>query len=91
MTAVREIVDSSSLTGIFDLPPVFKNRKVEVIMFPVEETSHIIPKFTKAQIIEWSKSPKVQALVGVLVGAGLPEDISMKDIRQMRLEEKYHI
>jgi hypothetical protein len=62
-----------------------------MIMFLVEETSHITPKFTKAQIIEWSKSPKVQALVGVLAGAGLPEDISMKDIRQMRLEEKYHI
>jgi hypothetical protein len=91
MTAVRKIVDSSSLADIFDLPPVFKNRKVEVIMFPVEETANTIPKFTKAQIEEWSKSPKVQALVGALAGAGLPEDITMKDIRQMRLEEKYKI
>jgi hypothetical protein len=91
MTAVRKIVDSSSLADIFDLPPVFMNRKVEVIMFPVEETANIIPKFTRAQIDEWSKSPQVQALVGALAGADLPEDITMKDIRQMRLAEKYHI
>jgi hypothetical protein len=60
-------------------------------MFPMEEKADITPKFTKAQIIEWSKSPEIQALVGALAGAGLPEDISMKDIRQMRLAEKYHI
>ena len=91
MIQVRKIVDSSSLTGIFDLPPHFMNRKVEVIMFPVEETADINPKFTMAQIIEWSKSSKVQALVGVLEGADLPVDINMKDIRQMRLEEKSQI
>jgi hypothetical protein len=67
------------------------NRKVEVIIFPVEETAGITPKFTMAQIIEWSKSPKVQAIVGVLEGADLPADISMKDVRKMRLEEKYQI
>ena len=91
MTQVRKIVDSSSLADIFDLPPVFKNRKVEVIMFPVEEKTDITQKFTMEQIIEWSQSPQVQALVGVLKDAGLPEDISMKDIRQMRLTEKYNI
>jgi hypothetical protein len=91
MTQVRKIVDSSSLADIFDLPPVFKNRKVEVIMFPVEEKTDKIPQFTMEQIIEWSQSPKVQALVGVLKNAGLPEDITMKDIRQMRLAEKYKI
>ena len=54
MTQVRKIVDSSSLDGIFDLPPVFKNRKVEVIMFPVEEKAETIPKVTTAQIDEWT-------------------------------------
>jgi len=91
MTQVRKIVDSSSLAGIFDLPPAFKNRKVEVIMFPVEEKAETIPKITMAQIDEWTKTPELQALVGVLKDAGLPEDISMKDIRQMRLAEKYGI
>jgi len=91
MTQVRKIVDSSSLAGIFDLPPAFKNRKIEVIMFPVEEKTDKIPQFTMEQIIEWSQSPQVQALVGILKDAGLPEDITMKDIRQMRLAEKYGI
>jgi len=91
MTQVRKIVDSSSLADIFDLPPVFKNRKVEVIMFPVEEKADKIPQFTMEQVIKWSQSPQVQALVGVLKDKGLPEDITMKDIRQMRLAEKYNI
>jgi hypothetical protein len=57
----------------------------------IEEKTSKIPRLTRAQIEEATNSPKVQALVGVLAGAGLPENISMKDIRQMRLEEKYHI
>jgi hypothetical protein len=91
MTAVREIVDSSSLAGIFNLPPGFMNRKVEVIMFPVEDMKNETPRLTRIQIEEAANSPEVQALVGVLEGAGLPEDINMKDIRQMRLAEKYQI
>jgi hypothetical protein len=91
MTAVREIVDSSSLADIFNLPPVFMNRKVEVIMFPVEEKVNETPRLTRAQIEEAANAPEIQALVGVLEGAGLPENISMKDIRRMRLEEKYQI
>jgi hypothetical protein len=66
MTQVRKIVDSSSLEGIFDLPSDFKNRKIEVIMFPVEEKADKIPQFTMAQIEEAANSPEVQALVGVL-------------------------
>jgi len=85
------MVDSSSLDGIFDLPSVFKNRKIEVIMFPVEEKTDKIPQFTMAQIEEAAKAPEIQALVGVLKDKGLPENITMKDIRQMRLAEKYGI
>ena len=91
MTAIRKIVDSSSLVGIFELPPVFMNRKVEVIVFPAEDTVEVMPKFTRAQIEEAANSPDIQSLVGALKGKGLPENLSMKDIRQMRLEEKYNI
>jgi len=91
MTQVRKIIDSSSLADIFDLPPAFKNRKIEVIMFPVEEKAEKIPQFTKEQIEEWTKTPELQALVGILKDTGLPENITMKDIRQMRLAEKYGI
>jgi len=91
MTQVRKIVDSSSLADIFDLPSVFKNKKIEVIMFPVEEKTEKIPQFTMAQIEEAANSSEIQALVGVLKDKGLPENITMKDIRQMRLAEKYGI
>ena len=86
MTAVREIVDSSSLAGIFDLPHFLRNRKVEVTVSPIEEETEKLSQFTMEQIKEWSQSPKVQAIVGVLKDAGLPPDITMKDIRQMRLD-----
>ena len=91
MTAVREIVDSSSLAGIVNLPPVFMNRKVELIVFPVEDTAKVMPKFTKEQIEEAANSPDIQSLVGVLKDAGLPPGITLNDIRQMRIEEKYNI
>ena len=89
MTALRKIVDSSALTDIFDLPPAFINRKVEVVMFPVEEKK--VPCLTMAQIEEWTKTPEIQSLVGALKSAGLPPDISISDIRKERLAEKYKI
>jgi len=92
MTQVRKIIDSSSLADIFDLPPAFKNRKIEVIMFPVEEKINETSQLTRAQIEEAANAPEIQALVGVLKGTDLPEDINMKDVRQMRLAKKlpYH-
>ena len=89
MTTLRKVVDSSALTDIFDLPPAFKNRKVEVLMFPAEEK--IVPRLTMAQIEEWSKTPEIQSLVGALKSAGLAPDISISDIRKERLTEKYKI
>jgi len=89
MTALRKVVDSSALTGIFDLPPAFINRKVEIVMFPVEEKK--IPCLTMAQIEEWTKTPEIQSLVGALKPSGLPSDISISDIRKERLAEKYKI
>ena len=87
MKAVRKIVDSDAIAGIVDLPPGFTNRKVEVLVFPVEDTAEAMPHFTRAQMEEWSKAPELQALVGILKDADLPPDITMKDIRQMRLEK----
>jgi hypothetical protein len=89
MTALRKVVDSSVLTDIFDLPPAFTNKKVEIVMFPVEEKK--VPRLTMAQIEEWVKTPEIQSLVGALKPAGLPANISMSDIRKERLAEKYQI
>ena len=87
---VRKIVDSSALAGIFDLPPAFRNKKVEVVLFPVKEPMKET-LLTMAQIEEWAKAPEVQALVGALKGAGLPADISISDIRNERIAEKYEV
>ena len=89
MTAVREIIDSSSLANIFNLPPFLRNRKVEVTVSLVEEESEKLPQFTMEQMIEWSQAPDIQCLIGVLKDAGLPENLTSKDIRRMRLEERY--
>jgi hypothetical protein len=91
MTAVRKIVDSRDLAGIFELPPALENRKIEVLLLPVEEPVEKagVKWLTKAQIEEWAKAPKIQALRGVLRGTNLPADITSKDIRDRRLAEKY--
>ncbi|GMO52612.1 MAG: hypothetical protein Pg6C_18390 [Treponemataceae bacterium] len=50
-----------------------------------------LPRFTRAQIEEAVNSPDMRALLGALKGADLPPDITAKDIREMRLKEKYGI
>ena len=93
------------VTGVFenerfipDKPVSLPQKKKVVITIDdavtetsTEDTAKVMPKFTKAQIEEWSQAPELQALAGILKDAGLPQDITMKDIRQMRLTEKYGI
>lgn len=89
---VRKIIDSGVLSGLFELPPGFENRRIEIILLPTEEPATAdLPRFTRAQIEEWAKDPQIQSLVGALGGTELPADITMKDIREMRLVEKYRI
>ena len=38
MTVVRKLVDANVLTDIFDLPPAFKNREIEVILLLAEDS-----------------------------------------------------
>jgi hypothetical protein len=99
MTAVRKIVDSSALTDLFDLPAAFENKRVEVVLLPVEDpldespipVKKDIPQLSQAQIEEWAKAPEIQSLVGILKGTGLPDNITASDIRDMRLREKHGI
>ena len=91
------------VTGIFDNERFIPDRPVSIPQkkkvtitiddteteTPAEDTPKILPKFTRAQIEEAANSPDIQALVGILKDSGLPPDISKKDIREMRLKEKY--
>ena len=87
---------------VIDIPEELRGRSVEVIVLPVmenpeqDQTSYLnnndaLPKFSKAQIEEWSQAPEIQALSGTLKNAGLPDDIDMKKIRAMRIAEKYGV
>ena len=94
MATVRKVVDSSALANIFELPPDFKNKKIEIVLSSLDETEKVSastknnPPLTIAQIEEWVKAPEVQALVGALKGV-LPADLSITDIRNERLAKKY--
>jgi len=48
-----------------------------------------LPKFTKEQIEALGNSPRIKELSALFKGTGLPPDITMKEIREMRLKEKY--
>jgi hypothetical protein len=91
MTAVRKVIDSNTLENIFDLPPDLKNKKLEILMFPVDESDSKknISSFSMAQIEEWANAPEIQSLVGVLNKKNLPKNINMNDIHNERLMEKY--
>jgi len=94
MTAVRKVIDANALAGIFDLPPAFMGRKIEVILLPVEEaptpdgssalSQNGLPRFTAAQIEEWAKAPEIKSLAGALRGTGLSTNTSMAEIRDQR-------
>ena len=73
-----------------DRPVSIPQKKKAVVI--IEENPDVVIKpvrLTKTQIEEWAKTPEVQGLVGALKGAGLPADISISDIRNERLAEKY--
>ena len=53
--------------------------------------SAALPRFTRAQVEAAAQAPEIQAIVGALKGADLPPDVTMKDIREMRLAEKYGV
>ena len=85
------------ITGIFnngrfvpDKPvSIPEKKKVKIIIEEEKTLTAKLPKLTMAQIEEWSKSPEIQSLVGVLKNVNLPSDITIKDIRNERLKERY--
>ena len=51
MTALRKVVNSSDISNIFDLPPSFINRQLEIIIFPTEiDETRRKPQFSMEQI-----------------------------------------
>jgi hypothetical protein len=87
-----EIPDSRRL--VIDVPPEVPAGRVILAFIPEPSKPAAAgtagpPRFTAAQIEEAVKSPEIQALIGALEGADIPLDVTMKDIRETRLAEKY--
>lgn len=77
MEAVRKILDASQLTSVISLPETFKNRKLEVIVFPVEEAADP----------EWEKE-KIEMVVDSLTGSVPNAGLELEEYRDERLAEK---
>ena len=78
MEAIRKYIDADSLTSIITLPETFKNKKLEVLIFPVDE-----------QELEKQKED-IESVVQSLIGAISDTDMSLEELREERLQ-KYEI
>lgn len=76
MEAVRKYIDASSLMSIMTLPETFKNRRLEVLVFPTEEQETVSDKIDIKET--------VQSLVGAIPGT----DMSLDEFRDER-HKKY--
>ena len=83
MEVIRHIIDGNVLEKIMTIPRSFRNRKVEVIFLPVEETTEM-PFVTREMIHRSVEGSVVQSLLGSIPGA---EDVTLDDIRKERLHK----
>jgi len=50
MEYLRKTIGSSELNGIFELPPMLRDRKVQIIILPAEDYEQEQPKSQKRQL-----------------------------------------
>ena len=82
MEFIREIIDSNILNQVITLPQSFHDRKVEILIFPVQEQEAMasINKETMNELMEGS-------ITQSLIGAVPHPDISSEEIRSQRLRK----
>lgn len=76
MEAIRRYIDASRLMSIMALPETFKNRKLEVLVFPTEEQESKKEKIDIESV--------VQSLIGVIPDV----DMTLEELREER-RQKY--
>lgn len=79
MEMIREFVDAKKLMSVISLPDTMKNRRLEVIVFPAEETSKSVQRTEQIESI-------VDRLTGIIPDNGM----SLEDYRAERLS-KYEV
>jgi hypothetical protein len=102
MQSIREIVDAGTLSQIFNLPASFANKQIEIVMRPVEDKVEEDfgmplerPRLSRVEIDEIVKNdPVIRSLTGCIKAGWLPppltrENVTMEDIRELRLKERY--
>lgn len=70
MEAIRKYIDASSLMAVMALPETFKNRKLEVLIFPTDEQE--------------AKKEDVESVVQSLIGAIPATDMSLEEMQEER-------
>lgn len=73
MEVVRKFVDSQNLMSILSLPETFRNRKLEIIILPVEEQA---PD---------AQQKDISLIVQSLIGAIPHTDLTLEELREERL------
>lgn len=80
MEVLRKYIDANSLMAVMRLPETFRNRKLEVIVLPVEEQQKT-PKMTS----------DIDQAIQSLLGAVPYTDMSLEELRGERLEKYENI
>ena len=75
MEVIRKFIDANTLMSIMALPEAFRNRKLEIIVFPTEEEA-------TAQ-----RGKDVPGIVQSLVGAIPYTDLTLLELRDERLRK----
>jgi len=92
-TAYRQTIVPDEERDTIRIPRQWFGKTVDVFFIPVADAPpprpNPVPKFTQAQFETFGKRPHIQRLVGALRNADLPAGATMKQIREMRLAEKY--
>ena len=70
MEAIRKYIDASSLMAVMALPETFKNRKLEVLIFPTEEQE--------------PEKVNIASVVQSLIGAIPATDLSLAEMQEER-------
>lgn len=80
MEVVRKYIDADSLMTVMKLPEKFRNRKLEVIVLPVEEQEKVS-----------KKTADIDQALHSLVGAIPYTDMSLEELKEERLKKYENI
>lgn len=80
MEFVRKIVDASSLMKIIQLPDTLMNRKLEIIVLPIDDTQNVTHQ-------EGMDVSGLSDITQSLIGSIPVSDITIEQIKEERLKK----